>query len=272
MNDIGGEAGLPRAGPESGEDGLSPALRVLRHCDPFGWIARVGLITPSTNTVTAPEWHLMAPPGISIQVARATLFGATSQESYEAMAQSAARAAIDLATAEVDVISFCCTSGTFVCNRREIEGAIARNGGCPANSASSAVIEALRALGVRHVALATPYVDFVHRAELELLREEGFEVVAHSNLGLGRTQAERRAMNRIPHEAVEKMAEGVDHADADAIFLSCAALAAAGRIGRMEKRFGKPVISTNQATFWHTLRLAGYRAPLAGFGRLMEEH
>ena len=42
-------------------DGSAP-LRVLQSYDPFGWIAKIGLVTPSTNTVTAPEWTMQRAP------------------------------------------------------------------------------------------------------------------------------------------------------------------------------------------------------------------
>jgi maleate isomerase len=35
---------------------------------------------------------------------------------------------------------------------------------------------------------------------------------------------------------------------------------------------GKPVIAINTATYWHALRANGIREPIAGFGRLLEEH
>ena len=248
----------------------SPLLRVLRSYDPYGWIARIGLVTPSTNTITAPEWQRVLPPGISLQVARARLYGATSDDSYRAMAASAAEAAEDLGTAEVDVVSFCCTSGTFVCDRHAIAKELAARAGCPANTASEAVLAALKELEVRKVALATPYVEFVNEAEVAMLREEGFEVTKVYGLGLGKTQAERRAMNRIPHEAVIKMAKTVNAPDADAIFLSCAALPAIHLIEQMESMFGKPVITTNQATLWYTLKSLNLKHRIEGFGSLLK--
>jgi maleate isomerase len=38
----------------------------------------------------------------------------------------------------------------------------------------------------------------------------------------------------------------------------------------LEAKLGKPVTSSNHALAWHCLRLAGYTAPLKGFGRLMQ--
>ena len=38
-----------------------------------------------------------------------------------------------------------------------------------------------------------------------------------------------------------------------------------------ERRFGKPVITTNQAALWAMLRVMGVSAPLPGLGRLLEQ-
>jgi arylmalonate decarboxylase len=186
------------------------------------------------------------------------------------MVRSAAQAASDLGTAEVDIVAFCCTSGTFMCDRVALNHEMAKNAGCPATTASDAVIAALRALGVRRVALATPYLDFVNEQERAFLQREGIEVVSMLGLGLGRTQAERRAMNRIPHEAVYNMARSADHPEADAVFLSCAALAGIHLIPQMEAEFGKPVITSNQATFWQVLRMLKLKLSITGYGSLFQ--
>jgi maleate isomerase len=43
-------------------------------------------------------------------------------------------------------------------------------------------------------------------------------------------------------------------------------------IDELEARIGKPVVTSTQATLWHVLRLAGVKAPIAGYGRLLREH
>ena len=42
-----------------------------------------------------------------------------------------------------------------------------------------------------------------------------------------------------------------------------------GIVEELESRLGKPVVTSNQAMFWHALRLAGYTRHLDGFGRLL---
>ena len=39
----------------------------------------------------------------------------------------------------------------------------------------------------------------------------------------------------------------------------------------IEAAIGKPVVFSNQANFWHCLRLAGIEDRIEGFGRLLRE-
>ena len=57
--------------------------------------------------------------------------------------------------------------------------------------------------------------------------------------------------------------------DADAVLLSGTGLPTVGVLEMLERDLGKPVISSNQASLWRALRMAGVREPVAGFGRLL---
>ena len=247
------------------------AMKAVSLYDPYGWMAKVGLIVPSTNTVNEVEWYRMAPRGISIHTARALLLGKASQNSYDLMAEATRKAAEELATAECDIVAYGCTSGSFMCSRTEIVANLERLAGCRATTTSDSVIAALRALGVKRIAMGTPYVDFVNQGELKFLAEEGFEVVAWHGMGLGETQAERRGINRVPPQSVFRLARLIDRPEAEAIFLSCTALPTIEMIATLEEELGKPVVTSNQATFWNVLRTLKLNTRIQGFGQLLEK-
>jgi maleate cis-trans isomerase len=236
----------------------------------YGWKARIGLIVPSTNAVNEPEFWRMAPEGVSILTARAMLLGAASEDSYQRMAQAVDGAAEQLATAEVDIVAYGCTSGSFICPMEDLVRGMQERARVPALAAAGAVVAALRALGARKVALATPYVDFVNQREIAFLREYGFEVTSLLGLDMGHTQEERRAIARVPPEALYRLGRAVDRPDADVVFLSCTNLASLGVIARLEQDLGKPVITSNQACFWACLRRLGIPTPVTGYGKLLE--
>jgi arylmalonate decarboxylase len=244
-------------------------VRMLSYHDPYGWLGKIGLIVPASNTVMAHEWGLIAPEGVSVHTARVTQSGRSSQASFDEMAAATTLAAEQLRSAGVDVVAYGCTSGSFMTSPTEITRGIAEAAGCPATNSAESAIAALRAVGAARVALATPYMDYIHEREIAYLVEAGFEVVASLNLGLGETEAERFAIRTVPPRAVFRMARSVDRPNADAIFVSCTSLASLEVIPAIETHLGKPVVTSNQATLWNVLRMLGIRQALRAGGRLL---
>jgi maleate cis-trans isomerase len=245
-------------------------MKAVSMYSPYGWRAKIGLIVPSTNTINEPEFWRLAPPGVTIHTARTLLLGKATQESYEKMAVGLVTAAEELATAEVDVIAYGCTSGSFMCPLPELLKSMSSKSDSPATAAAGAVIAALNALGVKRVALATPYVKFVNDGEVRFLEQNRITVTSVHGLGLGETQEERRGIGRVPPQMLHRLARYIDRPDAEAIFLSCTNLATIDEIARIEADLGKPVVTSNQACFWACLRLLGLPDAIKGYGRLLE--
>ena len=245
------------------------SLKVLQWYEPYSWLGKVGIVVPSPNTVVEVEFNRWAPEGLSFHAARTTVAGTPSEKSLQDMAKGAVRAARDLATAECDLIAYCCTSGSFVVDRRHTARAMQDASGCPVFTTADAVIQALEALDVSRLALATPYLDFITQSEVDWLTDSGFEVVAHLGLGMGETERERRAINRIPAAAVYRLAKAVDSAEAQAVFLSCTAMPTLQVLTRLEQDLGKPVFSSNAATYRAIVNRLRIEAPVPDGGRLL---
>ena len=56
--------------------------------------------------------------------------------------------------------------------------------------------------------------------------------------------------------------------DIDAILMPDTAVAAFALIEPLEEKLKKPFLTANQVTVWDALRLAGWREPVPGYGRL----
>jgi len=246
-------------------------MKAVADYRPYGWRGKIGLIVPSTNTINEPEFWRLAPKGVTIHTGRATLLGKATEESYFKMAEAVKVAADDLATAEVDVVAYGCTSGSIVCSLQDIVADLQQRTKVPAIATAGAVVAALRALGARKVAVATPYVDFVNDSEIGFLQDYGFEVTSMHGLRLGETQEERRGIGRVPPEHVYRMALATNRPDADAIFISCTNLATIDMIQQIETDLGKPVVTSNQSCFWACLRMLGLRDRIEGYGKLLSD-
>jgi len=247
-------------------------MKAVAQYSPYGWRARIGVIVPSINKVAEPEFWRLAPPGVAIHAARASNHGKTTEESYFKMAEAALTAASDLATADVDLVLYACTSGSVICPLPKLVADMRERSGKPSIATIGSVVTALRVLGAKRVALATPYVDFVNQSERRFLEESGFEVTSVYGLQMGETQEERRGIGRVPPQHVYRMARLVDRPEADAIFISCTNLATLDVIAQIESDLGKPVVTSNQASFWSCLRLMRLPDRIDGYGRLLSEH
>lgn len=230
--------------------------------------ARVGLVVPSVNATIEPELAWMAPAGVSFHCARIMLRETTVDGLREmnAEVESAARLLASLAP---NAVAYACTSGSFMDGAERLRAridAIAHIVGCPVVATSQAMIDALRALRVRRVALATPYLDALTQIEQHFLVDQSFEVVSARSLGLSGA-----AIREVSPERVFELACEADSPNAEAIFVSCTDLRALEVVDALERRLSKPVLSSNQVTLWALLRALGRPARIAGFGRLLDE-
>jgi arylmalonate decarboxylase len=238
---------------------------------PYGWRAKIGLITPSSNNINEPEFYRLAPPGVTIHTSRVLLTGEMDEDSFYRMARDLGRAAEELATAEVDVVAFGCTSGSVVCPLQDLTRSMHEKTGTPAIVTAGAVVNALNALGAKRVAMATPYVEMVNRREVEFLAEHGITVTRYLGLEMGHNQADRRNIGHISPQAVFRMACDIDTPDADAVFISCANVATLDILEDLEQALGKPVVTSNTACFWTCLRLLNINTSIEGYGRLLRD-
>jgi maleate cis-trans isomerase len=235
--------------------------------NPFLDGVKVGLIVPSVNTTTEPEFSWMAPRNVSFHAAR-VFMNTTTPDALRAMNAEVRDAGRLLATLSPDVVAYACTAGSFIDGLdathtlvEELRGVV----GCPVVATSIAMIEALRELGVSRVALATPYPRDVSELEAQFLAGNGFKVVSHECLG--RSGADVRPTQ---FDEIIDLVQRVDRPEAQAIFVSCTDLRALEVIRELERQLAKPILTSNQVTFWAVMRTLNISARIDDFGMLLE--
>jgi maleate isomerase len=231
----------------------------------YGSRLRAGVLIPSGNSVAEPELRAMLPPHVSMLVTRLELRGSSRPELMRMLDQLEAASRL-LADANVEVIVFHCTAvSTFAPDMAgEIRTRIENATGKKCFTTADAVLGALSKLGARRVSLLTPYIDEVHRREVEYLEASGFQVDGGANLGID-TNAQ---MSELEPQAILEWAQRNIGDGSDVCFLSCTAIKSAPIIAALEGACGKPVITSNQCMAWHLLRSSGIAGPVAGFGIL----
>ena len=243
-----------------------------RDYHPYSWRCRVGMIVPPNNTIGEIEFARLAPDGVSAHVTRMALHLDLSH-GVDGLYADLAQPIGFLREASVDVIAYACTASSMQCPLDALAARMsALGGGVPAVSTAQAIVEALRALGARRIAVATPYLPAVNEHERHFLEANGFEVLAIEGLGIGETREDFRYLARVPPEVAYRLARKVDRPDADAIVISCADFATLPILQRLETDCGKPVVTSNLATFWAAVRRGGVPDHIPGVARLLAEH
>jgi maleate isomerase len=154
-----------------------------------------------------------------------------------------------------DVIGYACTSASSVIGEDRVASLItsARPGVQPTNPATAAKT-GLRALGVRRIAVLTPYNIAVTGDIVKMFEAGGFDI---SSVTTFNEEVEANVARITPQSILEAAVAAGEGSEAEAVFISCTNLRCAGVIAAAEERLGKPVLSSNLALLWHMLTLAG---------------
>jgi len=235
------------------------------------WRAQIGYVLVANADLTEDDLFAMKPAGVGVHFTRARMDTECTVASLAGMEKTLADAVATLMPGrdDLDVICYSCTSGSVVIGEERVIEELSRaRPGVRATTLLTGVVDALGTLDARRIVVGTAYTDDINRQEAEYLEGRGFEVLNIEGLGL----LTDREMNRVTPEFLAEFARAIDRPEADAIFLSCGALRAIDAIEAVERATGKPIVASNQASFWHCLRLAGIQDRIEGFGRLLREH
>lgn len=239
----------------------------------YGWRAKIAFMLPSSCTVFEQEF-LAITAGLEgvIGCPARLLIEDTDDAGLSAMNEGIGLAARQLATTAPDVVVYMCTSGSFKDGRdgnEAIKEQLRGITGCGrVTTTSEAVVEAMKTLGLRRVAMLTPYDEDITRKEIDYLQLNGITVSDYRN----RDIQDNLDRGSIPLEESLRYALELDHATADGLFLSCANVPAIQIVETLEERTGRPVVTSSQATVWKSLRMAGISEPVAGYGALLRDN
>ena len=239
---------------------------------PGGWRARIGVIVPPNNTVNETEFNRLKPDGVTFHFTRSPLHADPAENDFAEMMGDLGVAGTELAACKVDLIAYGCTAASMACPADRLIGKLREAAGVDAVSTAGAILAALGALGVSKIAMATPYTEATNAHEKHFLQDHGFEVLADAGLGLNTDLAGIQKISRVPPADVYAHARAIDRPDAEALLICCTDFNTVDVIEPLEKALGKPVVTSNSATLWATLRAAGIEDRLEGCGRLLREH
>ncbi|RKP57843.1 aspartate/glutamate racemase family protein [Pararobbsia silviterrae] len=231
---------------------------------------RVGMVVPSLNTIAEDDFRLFCPDEVAYHVHRIRLrkeSGRVTMESLQRAWLEAAEEAEYLKDLSPHAVVFNCT-GASVANGAHGDAALAQRLterlDLPSTNTMVAIKDALVALNAAHILHVCPFADVFSRIERESLEASGFSIARTVSLGF--TDA-KEAARMTPARIAEIVREQID-TTIGAVLLSCANVRAFEAVHELEASLGKPVVTSNQATLWSVLKLAGWRGRIEGAGRL----
>ncbi len=237
-----------------------------------GSAGRIGFLFPGDGLNDDEFWSYL-PDGVAWLTARypGTLPDQPlNQATFAASADLGpmVAAARVLAEAHPDVIVTGDHAGSFILGLGhdlvQAEAIATASGARTGSTPSTAIVAALKSLGLNRVAITSPYDAEVTAAGCAFLQGHGIVVVNEAR----RSFADETGIAGQEAAFWEAAAQAADHSDAQAIVLMGGGLRTGGSVARLEATLGKPVIAATAALVWHACALLGANPSRPHLGRL----
>lgn len=231
---------------------------------------RIGLVALATDHTTEIDFaRMFQGQDVGVYVNRIGFENPTTHESLLRTGPRLAGAAADILPDEVlDVLVYGCTAASVVLGNHKVAEYLNRaKPDTPCVTPSSAALDAFDALGVKKVSILTPYTQDVTNTLAAYFGQHGPQVVNAACFGL----TDDREMARVSTQSIINGAVAACDTEADALFISCTAVRAAGCVAQIEAQLGKPVITSNQAMAWRCMRHIGIKSGLTDSGKLFKK-
>lgn len=227
----------------------------------------LGLIFPPLNWPIPPDAKRLYPSGVRFISNGVGLPGGMTLAGYDEAIPRVLPRAKELADQGASVISVFGSSITFYKGAKfhdDLISQVAKATGRTATTQSAGLLDGLRVVNAKRVALATAYTDIVTGRLKVFLEEHGFIVTAAKGLGF-----ESVPDGAATHDILVKLGQDAyaESNRADALVMSCGRLETLNVLVPLEGHIKVPVVSSTPHGLMTGVRLLGNVSPRAqGFG------
>jgi maleate isomerase len=241
---------------------------------------RIGQIVPSSNTTMETEIPAMLAARQLVRPERFTFHSSrmrmktVKKDELAAMDAESDRCAVELSDARVDVLGYACLVaimsmglGYHRSSEQRLRARTEENGGkAPVVTSAGALVDALKVIGAKRIALVAPYMKPLTETVVEYIRHEGYEVADWRALEIpDNLEVGRHDPARLPG-----IVAGMHTRDVDAIVLSaCVQMPSLPSIAKVEAMTGKPVVTAAVATTYAMLKALDLEPVVPGAGALL---
>jgi len=228
---------------------------------------RIGLIALATDFIIEKDFiKIIKDREIDFFVNRIECYNPLSKENLVKMSDKVTDVTKNILPDEnIDCIVYGCTSGTIAIGYDTIEKKVKEaKPKAKVTTPSTASIKALKRLDIKKIAIFTPYIKKLNDEILDYFSRQGFDVITNTYLDI----AADYDIGKVDQNFLFEILSKIEVKNIDALFISCTALPVLNIIDKLEKKLGKPVITSNQALIWDTLESIGMNENIPGFGKL----
>lgn len=245
--------------------------------DSLGWRKKFAVLIPSTNTSVEPEFDRMRPDGVTNHVSRIKIPNDPlhNDEDFKKLVENIAAAQLDAVdsamSCEPDHIVLGISVETFwggLAASKKLNAELEAHTKLGVTGGAEACAAAFAKLGVKRIAVLTPYFPVGDKNVRQFFEESGYTVARIKGLKC----ASPVLIAHVQPAELRAAVQELDGDDVDAVIQVGTNLAFAAVAADMEKQRKKPILAINTAIYWHALRKNGVADKVKGWGRLLEEH
>ncbi|MTI70026.1 MAG: hypothetical protein FH751_07225 [Firmicutes bacterium] len=202
------------------------------------------------------------------------------KKTYKRMEKNIAKGSSMFNPNTIDILSFVCTSCCFYLgienvNKKLLQGRNNKDNNFPIDNrlksvtnTAEALLKAIKKMGLKNIALLTPYINELNEIELNWFEREGINVLNYGIMELNYD----RDISKVKKEYIIKALKKLDDDNIEGFVISCTSLRTLQWIDELEKKFNKTIITSNQAHLWYVLRLSGIKERKKGLGKLFKKY
>ena len=255
--------------------------------DNWGWQARIGMFIVASEAVPEAEWWAMVPEHVSIHAARITSPTPWARwaddRSSVILERDLQHGAEQFSKMQLNAVVIGHSSSSIVGGQgwddavvSQLASVLAVDTVATTNGLDCQA--ALRAAGVQRPFLVLPawFNATTVLKGLEYFAASGFAPAGNINFDPGRNWRDVPPERMYPEglgfaqdvEALYTQIRTQCPSEADGVLIAGTGFRSVAIIDALERDLGRPVITANQASLWHTLRLSGVRPVVTGYGSL----
>ena len=229
---------------------------------------RIGVVTLSTDFTIEQDFRRICHNiPIDIFVNRIPFENPLTHENYLKMSDYLPKIVEDiLPNQKLDTVAYGCTSGTVAIGEERITSQIHKSKpGVYVTTPITAALRAFKKLNINKIAILTPYPKLVNETVYDYLQKKRIEIESFSGFNL---EYDSDIATVDPQHLI-KTIKNINYSDVDAVFVSCTALRIVEVLQEIEDLIKKPIISSNQAIIWDSIRSTKIQSSIEGYGKLL---